>query len=158
VASPEPLIVEFREDHRDAVVDRMVLMASAGAGWINFTPGLDLDVPPAPRSPLASLLTARGPTVPLGTWMPRQGRDPSTVGIEHPEGPRAIAQLAERGVALPQGWRVLQDHPKRGVVLAVTAGDEPAELDSTLDWLLTATGVLCPWPRTGEWRALCHLP
>jgi hypothetical protein len=25
-------------------------------------------------------------------------------------------------------------------------------------WLVGATGVLCRWPRTGEWRALCYLP
>jgi hypothetical protein len=25
-----------------------------------------------------------------------------------------------------------------------------------LDWLLRATGVLCPVPRTGEWRAYCY--
>ena len=30
------------------------------------------------------------------------------------------------------------------------------ELDAVLDWLLRATGVLCPVPRTGEWRAYCY--
>jgi hypothetical protein len=25
-----------------------------------------------------------------------------------------------------------------------------------LDWLLRATGALCPVPRTGEWRAYCY--
>ena len=154
----EPLIVEFHEERRDAVVDRMAEMASAGAGWLNLTPGLDMDTPPVERNPLASLLAARGPTVPLGTWTPRRRRDPPTVGIEHAEGPKAVRMLAERGVPVPPGWRVLQDHPKRGLVVAVVGGQEREDLDRALVWLVVAAGALCPWPRTGEWRALCHLP
>ena len=53
----------------------------------------------------------------------------------------------------------LQDHPKRGLVLVPTAGDHRRdELDTVLDWLLRATGALCPVRRTGEWRALVYVP
>ena len=158
VARREPLVIEFDEDRRDAVVDRMETMAAAEAGWLNLTPGLDMDVPPPARSPLASIFGARGPTVPLATWMPRQGRDQATGGIQHPEGPQAVKLLAERGAPVPAGWRVVQDHPKRGLVVAVVGGNGRDDLDRALVWLLGATAVLCPWPRTGEWRALCHLP
>jgi hypothetical protein len=157
VPSREPLVIEFREDERDPVVDRMVTMAADQAGWLNLTPGLDMDLPPPPRSPLAALFGARGPTVPLGTWTPRQSRQPATAGIQHPEGPKAVPMLADRGAAVPAGWRVLQDHPKRGLVVAVPEGTDRADLDRVLSWLVAATGALCPWPRTGEWRALCHL-
>ena len=51
----EPTVVEFHEDRRSAVVQRMVAMADAGSGWINLSPGLDVDVPPPTRSGLASL-------------------------------------------------------------------------------------------------------
>jgi hypothetical protein len=156
VPTREPRVVEFHERHRAAVVHRMALMAEAGSGWINLSPGLDVDVPPPPRSALASLVGARGPTVPLATWAPATRRDPATIGIHHGEGPRTIAQLAERGIALPEGWRRLQDHPKRGLVLVPTPGTSDDELDAVLDWLLRATGVLCPVPRTGEWRAYCY--
>jgi hypothetical protein len=155
VATREPVVVEFHEQRRGPVVERMQAMATAAAGWINLTPGLDVDVPPPPRSALASLFTSRGPTVPLGTWAPARRRDPATVGIHHGEGPRAIALLAERGVALPDGWRRLQDHPKRGLVLIPAPATSGAELDDVLAWLLQATGALCPVPRTGEWRAYC---
>jgi hypothetical protein len=64
--------------------------------------------------------------------------------------------LAERGIPLPEGWRRLQDHPKRGLVLIPTPGASDDELDAVLDWLLRATGALCPVPRTGEWRAYCY--
>jgi hypothetical protein len=156
VPTREPVVVEFHEQRRASVVERMRAMAEAGAGWINLSPGLDVDVPPPPRSALASLLTSRGPTVPLATWAPAHRRDPATVGIHHGEGPRALALLAERGVALPDGWRRLQDHPKRGLVLVPTPATSAAELDGVLGWLLRATGALCPVRRTGEWRAYCH--
>jgi hypothetical protein len=155
----EPLVVEFHEDERGAVVQRMVVMATKREGWANFTPGLDVDFPPPPRPALSGLFTARGPDVPLGTWSPPDRpseRDPATVGIQHGQGPRALERLVAEGLALPEGWRRLQDHPRRGLVLAVPHSTDPGDLDATLDWLLRATGLLCPIPRTGEWRALCY--
>jgi len=154
----QPLVVEFHEDRRDAVIDRMADMAAAGAGWLNLTPGLDMDVPPPNRTPLASLLGSRGPTVPLATWTPPRGRDPATAGIVHPEGPKAVRMLDERGAPVPADWRVLQDHPKRGLVVAIAGGAGRDDLDRALLWLVAATGALCRWPRTGEWRALFYLP
>jgi hypothetical protein len=153
----EPLVVEFHEDVRDAIVSRMVGLTVGPGGWINFSPGLDVDEPPPARSPLAGLFTGRGPDVPFGTWSPAGRRDPSSVGIQHGRGPKALTQLAEMGVEMPAGWRRLSDHAKHGLVVAVPSTSDPAELDATLDWLLRATGLLCPIRRTGEWRALCHI-
>jgi hypothetical protein len=156
VPAREPDVIEFHEQRRAAVVDRMVDLSDAGAGWINLTPGLDVDVPPPERSPLAAIFGSKGPVVPLGTWTPVQGRDPASVGIHHSQGTKAVALLAERNVAVPLGWRKLQDHPKRGLVLVPTPASTPDELDTVLDWLLRATGALCPVRRTGEWRALVY--
>jgi hypothetical protein len=154
----EPLVIEFDESHRDAVVTRMAKMAAARQGWVNLSPGLAVDTPPLPRSALGSLFSARGPAVPLGTWSApgRSGRDPSTIGIQHGQGPRVLQQLDEAGLGLPEGWRRLQDHPRRGLVCVVPASDDPEDLDAVLGWLLQATGWLCPLPRTGEWRAICY--
>lgn len=156
----EPVVVEFHEDNRAEVVGRMAAMAAEGQGWINLSPGLDVEPEdaPAPRSGLGSLFSGRGPTVPLGTWMPAQRRDPSTVGIQHGEGPKAAHLLAEWGAPVPEGWRILQDHPKRGLVVAAPATTATHELDAVLHWLLRAAGALCAWPRTGEWRAYCYEP
>ncbi|MGH9213480.1 MAG: hypothetical protein ACRD2C_22825 [Acidimicrobiales bacterium] len=154
----EPLVIEFDEHQRAPVVKRMVTMAGNRQGWVNLTPGLDVDVPPPPRSVLANLLGARGPDVPLGTWaaQAKGDREPSTVGIHHGRGPKAAQRLAAEGLTVPETWRLLQDHPKRGFVCAVPATTDETELDALLDWLLRATGFLCPVPRTGEWRALCY--
>jgi hypothetical protein len=158
VPAREPAVVEFHEQRRSAVVDRMVGMAAASSGWINLSPGLDVDVPPPTRTGLAALLGSRGPTVPLGTWSAARGREPATVGVHHGEGPKGLALLAERGVELPEGWRRLQDHPKRGLVLVPLPASTAEELDVVLDWVLRATGALCPVRRTGEWRAYCYGP
>lgn len=156
VPAREPAVVEFDEHHRAAVVEHMAAMAAAGDGWINLSPGLDVDVPPPERSGLASLFGSRGPVVPLGTWTAPGRRDPATVGVQHGQGPKVVALLAERGVTVPEGWRPLQDHPKRGVVLVPPAGTSAAALDGVLAWLLRATGALCPVRRTGQWRAYCY--
>ena len=154
----EPVVVDFHEQRRSAVVSRMAAMAAAGAGWINLSPGLDVDEPPPERSGLGALLAARGPTVPLATWAPAQGREPASAGIQHNQGPRAAAMLAERGVPVPDGWRIRQDHPRRGLVVvpALAVPTDEAALDTVLDWLLRAAGALCPVRRTGEWRAYCY--
>jgi hypothetical protein len=158
----DPLDFEFHEDARAPVVEHMVVIASEGRGWVNLSPGLDLDPTeaPAPQSVLSAIFSSRGPTVPLATWTPAQGRDLSTVGIQHGEGPKAASLLAELGTPVPEGWRLLQDHPKRGLVVALPpeASASPEGLDRVLVWLLRATGALCSWPRTGEWRALCYVP
>ena len=156
----DPLVLEFHEDRREPVVEHMVTLASEGRGWLNLSPGLDVDVDeaPAPRGALSQIFSSRGPTVPLGTWTPAQRREPSTVGIQHGEGPKAVRMLAGWEVPVPEGWRVLQDHPKRGLVVVAPSTTEPDELDGVLSWLLRAAGALCSWPRTGEWRALVYLP
>jgi hypothetical protein len=153
----QPVVVEFSEEERAPVVARMRAMAAAGAGWINFSPGLDVDVPPPERSALGALLGARGPTVPLATWTPAQGKEPSSAGIQHAQGIRTVATLAERGVPVPEGWRVRQDHPRRGlVVVPVPEEQGGVGLDGVLGWLLRAAGALTPVRRTGEWRAYCY--
>ena len=155
VPTRQPVVVEFQEEERDSVVARMRAMSDAGVGWINFSPGLDVDEPPPEQSALGALLGARGPTVPLATWAPAQGREPASAGIQHAQGIRTVATLAERGVPLPDGWLVRQDHPRRGLVV-VPPDDAGHDLDGDLAWLLRAAGALCPVRRTGEWRAYCY--
>jgi hypothetical protein len=61
-----------------------------------------------------------------------------------------VATLRDLGLPLPEGWRVVQDHPRRGLVAKLPAGADDA---GVLDWLIRAAGALCTVPGTGQWRA-----
>ena len=150
----EPEHLEFRTDDRAAVVARMRGLARDRDGWLNVEPVLDPDDVPPSGSALFSVFSGRGPDVPLATWVPGEDHgkrvEPTCVGIEHGSGPKAAERLAAAGVAVPEGWRVLQDHRKRGLVVAIPDDADP---DAVLDWLLRATATLTALPVTGTWRA-----
>lgn len=152
--TPEPEYIEFRPENVGPVVAFMEDMAESHTGWINFEPAVHIEDAPPPRSGLFSLFSSRGPDVPFVTWTPgevRKGRtEPTTVGILHPSGPRATKR-----VDVPEGWVVLQDYSKKGLVLAVPPGVAHADV---LGWLLRAAAVLSPIPLTGEWRASVYRP
>ncbi len=154
---PEPEHVEITAADPGAVVEVMAEMALAHRGWINFQPAVLVDDAPPPPSPLAGLVSGRGPEVPLATWTPgelRRGRsEPPTIGLQHGSGPGARARLADHGRGVPEGWVVLQDHSKRGLVVAVPPAVPHAEV---LAWLLGAAGVLATVPLTGRWRAAVY--
>jgi len=145
VSGPERL--ELRVDDRAEVVARMDELARAGRGWINLWPAVDPDDEPPPRSVLGGLITARGPEVPLCTWTPE------SIGVQQATGPRTAARLASLGLAVPDGWRVTQDHPKRGLVLQVPAD---ADHDRVLGWLLQAGTLLSAVTVGTAWRAQVH--
>ncbi len=113
-----------------------------GALFANLSPGVDAEDVPS-RSPLAQLVGARGPTVPLATWTPGE------IGIQHAAGQQVVRTLADRGVPVPEEWYVVSDHPKRGLVLR-TYQTPPPEV---LEWLVRAATVLCPLPIVGPWVA-----
>jgi hypothetical protein len=147
-----PRDVMFTVDDRADVVDRMAELAD-GSGWIVFDAAVhEDDLPPPPG--LVGVLTAKGPDVPELSWVPgeRGGRrvEPLSVGIRHASGPKAKARLAEAGHPVPEGWYVVQDNPKRGLVVQVPDTEPHA---AVLDWLLKAAAVLATVPLTGDWRA-----
>jgi len=93
------------------------------------------------------------------TWMHRRdgrGRHWVELGIAHLSGRRAGPQLVEHALPVPTGWVVEQDHPRRGLVLALPATDAHAEV---LRWGLRAIEVLAGVPRPfASWRAEIHYP
>ena len=155
----EPVHVEFRSDDVSPVVAFVEELAADGAGWINLEPGYDPDDAPPPRSLLGQAFSARGPDVPLCTWVPpqrhRRWTEPATVGVHHGAGRKAVDRLAAAGVDVPTGWRVMQDHPRRGLVLALPDDAAPGDV---VAWLVSAGAALCPVPLAGWWRAAVHRP
>jgi hypothetical protein len=137
---------EDLEFHESDPSPALAALARAPKGWLNLQPGMyDEDVP-EPRGLVAALFTARGPEVPIATWVPEE----SSAGIQHAAGPKAAARLAEAGIPVPDGWRVVQDHPKRGLVVVVPKGTADADV---VAWLLPAARALCRVPLTGDWLA-----
>ena len=117
-----------------------VLAAMDPEGWVNLRPAVDPDDDPGePSRMLLGMFGARGPAVPLCTWHPGERQ----VGIEHSWGPKVSRRLS-----IPEGWRVVQDHPRRGIVLAVPAGVSDEEV---LTWLIEVGSQLCTIPTDGTW-------
>jgi hypothetical protein len=152
----EPEVFEFRPGATEAVVEAMTELAAAQAGWITLQPGVHPDDAPPPRSIMAGLFSGTGPPVPVCTWVapqPSQKPPHAELGILHKAGPKVVARLADAGVAVPERWVVLADHPKRGLVVAVHP-DSPVE--DALDFLLAAGTALTRIPLTGSWQASVH--
>jgi hypothetical protein len=62
-------------------------------------------------------------------------------------------RLRDLGQPVPEGWKVTQDHPRRGLVAEV-----PADADNraVIDWLLRAATTVCQVEMTGRWTAAVH--
>ncbi len=150
--------MEFQPDRPDEVVTILVEMSETGKGWVNFEPAVQVEDVAAEGSGAFSLFSGRGPVVPLGTWTPgsvtRRGRrEPVMLGLQHPAGSKAKPLLTELGHEVPEGWVVVQDHVRKGLVVAVP-GDVGA--DVALAWLLRAARLLSTIPLTGGWRAAVY--
>ena len=150
----EPRYVEFQPDRVDEVVAAM----EAGTGWVNFEPAVDVDDVAAAGSATFSLFSGRGPVVPLGTWTPastqgRGRREPAMLGLQHPAGSKAKPLLAEMGHPVPDGWVVVQDHVRKGLVVALP---ETVAAGEALAWLLRAARLLSTIPLQGGWRAAIY--
>jgi hypothetical protein len=153
-------LVEFRIEDSTEVVGLMNDLGTAHDGWINLHPQVRPEDEPPPRTGLSTLLLAGAVhDVPVCTWvagkLTRQGVQPDSIGIQHAAGERVLGRLASAGLTLPDGWALVQDHPRRGLVVAPASA---ADKSSVLSWLLEAGMVLSVVRLTGEWQAEVHLP
>jgi hypothetical protein len=145
---PPPEQIDFALNDRAVVLDRMARMKDAKKGWINLSPAIDEDEEPPPRSGMFGLFGGRGPDVPLCTWLPGP---PVQIGIQHAAGPKAKEVLKNLAEPVPDGWRVTQDHSKRGLVVVPPDGVPDEQV---LDWLLRAgTALASHLKLAGWWRA-----
>lgn len=154
-----PEIIELTAADRGPLLERMEQLADRRDGWVNLQP-----VPPDEelttrqgQAGLFGLLSGRGPDLPIATWVPgeltRKGVEPDSIGLQHAGGPKARFRLADLGVPVPAGWRVLADHPRRGLVIELPPTTPPSE---ALDWLLRAAAALSPVELPERWVALVY--
>ena len=162
MAAMTQIVISFARDDTNEVEAAMARLSGRGdgEGWINVGPALTEEqhqrIPV--QSTIGSWFTARGPVVPMATWTPRAtaGRPrPVVIGVEHGVGPKALDQLREAGLPLPSGWRKVQDHAKRGIV--VNVADE-AEHGVVLGWLVDACWALCGIDIDDHWSAVVNTP
>jgi hypothetical protein len=103
-----------------------------------------------------AVFSKRGPAVPLATWTPEvTGRrpEPATVGVQHGIGSALRARLAGTAAQVPEGWRVVGDHPRRGLVVQVPAGVGDTAVAS---WLLQVVDLASVVPHTGRVEVLVY--
>jgi len=144
--------------HDDAeLLAQMSMVQAGGTGWINIEPVIDDQHLPAEPGPFA-FLGGSTHQVPVVTWMPgrRQGDrqiKPTTVGLQHASGPHVAWRLRDLGQPVPVGWKITQDHPRRGLV-----ADVPADADNgaVVGWLLRAATSVSQVEMTGRWTAAVH--
>ena len=136
----------------------MATLVARGAGWINLEPIVEEEDLPMKPGPFA-FLGGSTHEVPTVTWVPGPARARRRNQAHHggPAARRSAARVAwklrDRGLPVPEGWRVTQDHPRRGLVASVPAG---ADNGAVMGWLLEAAQALCAVPATGRWRASVH--
>jgi hypothetical protein len=152
--APSPETFTFTPDAPDVVVARMDRLGAAHDGWINLLPLIREEDQPPPATGFGTLFSGSVHQVPVCTWaagtVGRRGIEPDSVGIQHATGTKVVARLVTLGHPVPEGWRWVQDHPRRGLVLRVPVGTAHAE---QLTRLLEAGTVLSLVPVTGEWEA-----
>lgn len=155
--SAPPEQIEFTAAEPGAVVAAVGELLAAGQGWINLDPEVERDVAEAVRpSVVTSLFRAAGPPIPSITVVApgtgRRARAPQ-LGISHGVGTGVMRRLAAEGQTRPEGWQVVQDHARRGLVIDLPREVAPAAL---VEWALNAATLLCPVETTGAWLAEVH--
>ena len=156
----ETKTMEFTPPDVADVAVALAELRAAGSGWVNLLPGIDEDaVDVDPPTGLFAFFGNRAPPVTMATIMPpkrdRRDTEGMTVGLMHPTGARAVARLAEVGVAVPGGWAVRQDHARRGLVLRTPVDAREGDV---ISWCVGAGTALCRAEMTGRWRAVVYLP
>jgi hypothetical protein len=152
--------IEFTPPDVEAVAHELRALRAAGGGWVNLMPGIDEEASDVhPRAGLFAFFGNNAAPVTMTTVMPPK-KDLSdteglTVGIMHPTGAKAVERLAEAGVTVPDGWRVRQDHARRGLLLQTPVDVTETEV---IGWSVRAGTALCRAEMTGRWRAVVYLP
>ncbi len=132
---PEVFVLE-NPDQPEPVLDEMARLAARGRGWINIRPEIPPDAVAPARSMLSQFFRRNSPDVALGTWMPdaaNKAGPRQMLGVQHALGSKVSPMLTGLGLTPPEGWRRMQDSPRRGLLVVVPDEEDHAEV---LSWLL----------------------
>lgn len=150
-------IIEIdRIDAIDNVVAVMDACMTDLRGWINVRCEVAEDAIRPQQSFIEQILRKNAPDAALGTWTPPEAAASTSfqhIGIQHHLGARILPELERWGIARPDGWRRVQDSPRRGFIVAIPADTEHKEV---LTWLLQLLVQASRVPTTGRWIATVH--
>ena len=150
---------EFDPATPTRVLEVLAWLSAHRDGWVNLLPGVESDDASVEAPGLFSIFGAAREPVSMCTWMPpgrgRHALDEVTLGIMHGRNRRVVPELEQAGLAVPPGWRVWGDHPRRGLVVRIPTTAPDAQV---LSWAVAAGGRLCAVPLTGLWQAEVHQP
>jgi hypothetical protein len=148
---------EFLRADDTRLLAAMADLSDRSSGWINLLPGIPAEEEGSTRLPssLGALFGTRQAPVTMCTWFPapRSGRAEMKLGIMHPRQSKVVASLRESGLGVPEGWRVEQDHPRRGLIVRPPADAHAA---AVMQWAMEAALALALVPVTGSWMAEVH--
>lgn len=151
--------IEFTPPDIGSVGAELAALREAGDGWVNLLPGVVDNGDLNPPAGLFAFFGTRQAPVTMATVMParpdKRNVEGMSVGLLHPTGGKSVARLAEAGVAVPGGWTLRQDHPRRGLVLRTAPDTAPADI---VTWCVQAGTALCMVDMTGQWQAVVYLP
>ena len=107
--------------------------------WFNIEPDVD-ERSIHTGSIFWKAFSSRGPRIPQFTWTSATDRkgnyQPSEIGLTHPTGIAVLERIKGFQINIPDEWRLIQDHPKRGIVFQL-----PATYDSE-EVVMFATSVI----------------
>ncbi len=107
--------------------------------WFNIEPDVD-ERSIHTGSIFWKAFSSRGPRIPQFTWTSATDRkgnyQPSEIGLTHPTVIAVLERIKSFQINIPDEWRLIQDHPKRGIVFQL-----PATYDSE-EVVMFATSVI----------------
>jgi len=157
---PPPEEIEVTAAEPGPAVEALRELVAAPGGWMNLKPEVSEDDAVAVTpSAIGAMFRTAGPPIPQVTFMAptegRRGRKPAQLGISHGVAAMVVRRLAADGMALPEGWKVVQDHVRRGLIVRLA---DPFDEAEAVDWAIRAATAMCPIPTTGRWLAEVHRP
>ncbi|NLD78172.1 MAG: hypothetical protein GX643_16065 [Acidimicrobiales bacterium] len=151
--------VAFTVDQIAPATAAVADVLSKAEGWVNLSPEVEPGTEPPRRNLFAAIFSSRGPALPLATVSP-SGTDDGllALGLQHPGGVKALDTLAAAGHRLPEGWRKVSDHPRRGFVVSAPSTTSP---DRIVRWLVDGAVLLTDHDLveiTDHWVARSYRP
>ena len=122
--------------------------------WFNIEPDVD-ERSIHTGSIFWKAFSSRGPRIPQFTWTSATDRkgnyQPSESGLTHPTGIAVLERIKGFQINIPDEWRLIQDHPKRGIVFQLRA---TYDSDEVVMFATSVIPVVSPFKFAGSFKLI----